>query len=150
MQVPSPLSAGSCGRWVALTQVDSFTMMKCQNRCAWHEHRTKRNSMGTSSRNSPRICGYCNCAELPPGRLWSYETLHLRSPLCKHPFQPSPYPRAQVPYQLKILRLRTQTWLDHIPTHMYFCRSGHRPSYSQRHCTLCPGSVLGDETHIYY
>jgi hypothetical protein len=53
-----------------------------------------------------------------------------------------------VPYQLNLLRLRTQAWLDHIPTHMHFCVSGHRPSYSQRHCTLCPGGVLGDETQV--
>ena len=31
---------------------------------------------------------------------------------------------------------------------LHYCRSGHRPSYSQRHCTLCSGGVLGDETHI--
>ena len=84
----------------------------------------------------------------PPGRLWAYVNLHLGVPLRRHLFQPAPYLRANSPYQLMLLRLRAQSWPNHIPTHMHYSRTGHRPDYPQRYCALCPGDVTGDETHI--
>ena len=141
-----------------MTQIASPTMPKCQNLCASYQRARQDNkeksyryfleklALGKWLQITPVVSELR--AEPPPDRLWSYVNLHLRSPLCRHLFQPSPYLRAQVTYQLKLLRLRTQVWLDHIPTHMHHCRSGHRPSYSQRHCTLCTGCILGDETHM--
>jgi len=54
----------------------------------------------------------------PPIRLRAYVTLHLHLPIRRSLFKAAPYLRAHAPNILALLRLRTQSCADWIPTHI--------------------------------
>jgi len=84
----------------------------------------------------------------PPSRLRAYVDLHLHLPIHWSLFKASPYLRVRPPNILALLRLRTQSCVDWIPTHMHFNRSGCQPDYPDHFCPLCPSCLLGDELHM--
>jgi len=52
-----------------------------------------------------------------------------------------------------MLRVRTQSWIDYIPSHLHYQRGpADQAPYRDRLCPLClpaAGPVLGDEKHIH-
>ena len=83
-----------------------------------------------------------------PGRVSTYVNLFL-DPSRKNLFRPAPYLSDRSnSYQLELLRLRTQGWIDLIPTHLHYGKRGPRLDYAHRCCPHCqPSQVLGDESH---
>jgi len=74
---------------------------------------------------------------------------HLR----QEPVLTCPIPDHQnAKYQLEMLRVRTQSWIDYIPSHLHYQRGPvDQAPYRDRLCPLClpaAGPVLGDEKHI--
>ena len=68
-------------------------------------------------------------------------------------YRPAPYLTHQnAKYQLEMLRVRTQSWIDYIPSHLHYQRGpADQAPYQDRLCPLClpaAGPVLGDEKHI--
>jgi len=90
----------------------------------------------------------------PPGRLRAYVHWHLSSDtLGRNLYRPAPYLIHQnAKYQLEMLRVRTQSWIDYIPSHLHYQRGqADQAPYQDRLCPLClpaAGPVLGDEKHI--
>jgi len=79
---------------------------------------------------------------------------HLSSDtLGRNLHRPAPYLTHQnAKYQLEMLRIRTQSWIDYIPSLLHY---RHRPAdqahYQDRLCPLClpaAGQTLGDTKHI--
>ena len=73
-----------------------------------------------------------NNVRLGPGRLSTYVELYLDNSR-RNLFRPAPYlSNLSNSYQLELLRIRTQGWTDHIPTHLYYGKGGPRQDYSHR------------------
>jgi len=90
----------------------------------------------------------------PPGRLRAHVHWHLSSDtLGRNLYRPAPHLTHQnAKYQLEMLRIRTQSWIDYIPSHLYYQRGpADQAPYQDRLCPLCllaTGPTLGDEKHI--
>jgi len=90
----------------------------------------------------------------PLGRLRAYVHWHLSSDtLGRNLYRPASYLTHQnAKYQLEMLRVRTQSWIDYIPSHLHYQRGpADQAPYQDRLCRLClpaAGPVLGDEKHI--
>ena len=55
-----------------------------------------------------------------PGRPQAYVYWHLRDTHRTNLYRPAPYLTHQdAPYQLELLRIRTQCWVEYIPTHLH-------------------------------
>jgi len=55
------------------------------------------------------------------------------------------------PYQLELLRIRTQHTIHIIPFHLHYAFRNPRAAYQDRVCPYCLASgarILGDELHI--
>jgi len=67
-------------------------------------------------------------------------------------YKPAPYPTHQSsPYQLELLRIRTQHTIHIIPAHLHYAFRNPRAAYQDRVCPYCLASgtrILGDELHI--
>ena len=76
----------------------------------------------------------------PPGRLSAYVHWHLSSDnLGRNLYRPTPYPTHQnTKYQLEMFRIRTQSWIDYIQSHLHY---QHDPvdqaPYQDRLSPLC-------------
>jgi len=90
----------------------------------------------------------------PPGQLKAYAHWHLSSDtLGRNLYRPASYLTHQnAKYQLEMVRFRTQSWIDYIPSHLHYQRGpADQAPYQDRLCPLClpaAGPVLGDEKHI--
>ena len=111
----------------------------------------------TESTHTP-LCPSVQQAE-PQNHEKSYEKLcskkwmqHLQSELLGplgqlRAYRHAPYQNAK--YELEMLRIRTQSSIDYIPSHLHYQRD--QAPYQDRLCPLClpaAGPVLGDEKHI--
>jgi len=67
-------------------------------------------------------------------------------------YKPAPYLTHQSsPYQLELLRIRTQHTIHIIPSHLHYAFQNPRAAYQDRVCPYCFASstrILGDELHI--
>jgi len=67
-------------------------------------------------------------------------------------YKPAPYLTHQSsPYQLELLRIRTQHTIHIIPSHLHYAFRNPRADYQDRVCPYCLASgtrILGDELHI--
>jgi len=67
-------------------------------------------------------------------------------------YKPAPYlTHPSCPYQLELLRLRTQQTIHIIPSHLHYAFKAPRADYQDRVCKHCLDkgtTVLGDEIHI--
>ena len=88
----------------------------------------------------------------PPGRLRAYVRWHLHSKLNRNMYKPAPYLTHQsAPFQLELLRIRTQSMIHLIPTHLHYGIGTPRADYEDRVCPYClmtGTQILGDEVHI--
>jgi len=90
----------------------------------------------------------------PPSRLRSYVHWHLSSDtLGRNLYRPAPHLTHQnAKYQLEMLRIRTQSWIDYTPSHLHYQRGpADQAPYQDRLCPLClPAAppVLVDEKHM--
>ena len=85
-----------------------------------------------------------------PARIPAYVHYNTRDleqvNLCK----PASYLSIHHGHALDLIRLRTQTWPQYIPTHLHFSGRKVRQEYQHRHCEYChQQGVLGDETHVF-
>jgi len=89
-----------------------------------------------------------------PPRSVAYVHWHLSSnTLGRNLYRPAPYlTHENATYQLEMLRIRTQSWIDYIPSHMRYQRGpADQAHYQDRLFPLClpaAGPTLGDEKHI--
>jgi len=77
----------------------------------------------------------------PPGLLRTYVHWHLSSDtLNRNLYRPAPYPTHQnAKYQLEMLRIRTQSWIDYIPSHLHYQRGpGDLTKIGCAHCAYLP------------
>ena len=88
----------------------------------------------------------------PPGRLRAYVHWHFDSKQKRNMYKPAPYLTHQSPsYQLELLRIRTQSMIHLIPSHLHYALRGPRLDYQDRTCPYCllTGThTLGDEVHV--
>jgi len=88
----------------------------------------------------------------PPGRVRAYVHWHLHNKHKRSMYKPAPYPTHQSsPYQLELLRIRTQHTIHIIPAHLHYAFRNPRAAYQDRVCPYCLASgtrILGDELHI--
>jgi len=90
----------------------------------------------------------------PPGRLRAYVHWDLSSDTWgRNLYRPAPYLTHQnAKYQLEIISIQTQSWIDYIPSHLHYQRGpADQTPYQDRLCPLClpaAGPVLADEKHI--
>jgi len=67
-------------------------------------------------------------------------------------YKPAPYlTHYSSPYQLELLRIRTQHTIHIIPSHLHYAFRNPRAEYQDRVCPYCLASgtwILGDELHI--
>jgi len=88
----------------------------------------------------------------PPGRVRAYVHWHLHNKHKRSMYKPAPYlTHPSCPYQLELLRLRTQDTIHIIPSHLHYALKVPRTDYQDRVCPHCfdkGTTVLGDEIHI--
>ena len=88
----------------------------------------------------------------PPGRARVYVHWHLHNKHKCSLYKPAPYLTHQSsPYQLELLRIRTQHTIYIIPTHLHYAFRNPRADYQDRVCPCCLTTgtrILGDELHI--
>jgi hypothetical protein len=88
----------------------------------------------------------------PPGRVRAYVHWHLHNKHNRSLYKPAPYLTHQsCPYQLELLRIRTQHTVHIIPSQLHYAYHHSRADYQNRVCPHCLAngtSVLGDELHI--
>jgi len=91
----------------------------------------------------------------PPGRVRAYHTgihWHLHNKHKRSMYKPAPYlTHPSCPYQLELLRIRTQHTIHIIPSHLHYAFKAPRADYQDRVCPHCLDkgtTVLGDEIHI--
>jgi len=88
----------------------------------------------------------------PPGRVRAYVHWHLHNKHKRSMYKPAPYlTHPSCPYQLELLRLRTQHTIHIIPSHLHYAFKAPRADYQDRVCPHCLDkgtTVLGDEIHI--
>jgi len=89
----------------------------------------------------------------PPGRVRAYVHWHLHSKHKRSMYKPAPYlTHPSCPYQLELLRLRTQHTIHMIiPSYLQYAFKAPRAAYQDRVCPHCLDkgtTVLGDEIHI--
>ena len=88
----------------------------------------------------------------PPGRVRAYVHWHLYNKHKRSMYKPAPYlTHPSCPYQLELLRLRTQHTVHIIPSHLHYALKTPRAAYQDRVCPHCLDqgtTVLGDELHI--
>jgi len=91
----------------------------------------------------------------PPGRAMAYVHWHLHSKHKRSLYKPAPYPTHQSsPYQLELLRIRTQHTIHFIPSHLQYAFRNPRADYQDRvipYClatgtTVVPGSLVMSST----
>ena len=91
-------------------------------------------------------------AYTPPGRVRAYVHWHLHNKNKRSMFKPAPYLTHQsCPYQLELLRIRTQQNIYIVPFQLYYAFQHARADYKDRvcmHCLATGTTVLGDELHI--
>jgi len=90
----------------------------------------------------------------PPGRVRAYAHWHLHNKNKRSMYKPAPYlTHPSCPYQLELLRLRTQLTIHIIPSHLHYAFKAPQADYQDRVCPHCfdkGTTVLGDEFHIIY
>jgi len=88
----------------------------------------------------------------PPGQVRAYVHWHLHNKHNRSMYKPTPYLTHQSsPYQLELLRIRTQHTIHIIPSHLHYAFRNPRAAYQDRVCPYCLASgtrILGDEHHI--
>jgi len=88
----------------------------------------------------------------PSGRVRAYVHWHLHNKHKHSMYKPAPYLTHQCcPYQLELLRIRTQHTIHIIPSHLHYALRHARADYTDRvcpHCLAAGITVLGDEMHI--
>jgi len=88
----------------------------------------------------------------PGGRVRAYVHWHLHNKHKRSMYKPAPYPtHPSCPYQLELLRLRTQHTIHTIPSHLHYTFKAPRADYHHwvcKHCLDKGTTVLGDEIHI--
>jgi len=88
----------------------------------------------------------------PPGQVRAYVHWHLHNKHKSSMYKPAPYlTHPSCPYQLELLRLRTQHTIHIIPSHLHYAFKAPRAAYQDRVCPHCLDkgtTVLGDEIHI--
>jgi len=71
----------------------------------------------------------------PPGRVRAYVHWHLHNKYKRSMYKPAPYLTHQSsPYQLELLRIRTQHTLHIIPSHLHYAFQNPRADYQERVC----------------
>jgi len=87
----------------------------------------------------------------PPGRVRAYVHWHLHNKHKRIMYKPAPYlTHSSCPYQLELLRIRTQDTIHIIPFHLHYALRNPRADYKDRVCPHCLHTgtpVLGDEVH---
>jgi len=88
----------------------------------------------------------------PPRRVRAYVHWHLHNKHKRGMYKPAPYLTHQSsPYQLELLRIRTQNTIHIIPAHLHYAFQNPRDTYQDCVCPYCLASgmrILGDELHI--
>jgi len=88
----------------------------------------------------------------PPGRVRAYVHWYLHNKHKRSMYKPAPYFTHQCcPYQLELLRIRTEHTMHIIHSHLHYAFRHARADYKDRVCLHCPAAgitVLGDEIHI--
>ena len=82
----------------------------------------------------------------------AYVHWHLHNKHKRSMYKPAPYlTHTSCPYQLELLRLRTQQTIHIIPSHLHYAFKAPRAAYQDRVCPHCfdkGTTVLGDEICI--
>ena len=149
----------------AVCHVDmaSVTLLPlCLQTWIWPKPLTKRSH--TRNFLSPNALASSGSILTPPGRVRAYVHLHLHNThkayvhLHLHNthkcsiYKPAPYlTHPSCPYQLELLRIRSQDTIHIIPSHLHYAFRAPRADYQDRVCphSLAKGIiVLGDEPHI--
>jgi len=88
----------------------------------------------------------------PPGRVRAYVHWHLHNKHKRSMYKPAPCLTHQSsPYQLDLLRIRTQHTIHIIPSHLLYAFQNPQADYQNRVCPYCLASgtrILVDELHI--
>jgi len=90
----------------------------------------------------------------PLGRARAYvpRDWHLHNKHKCNMYKPTPYLTHQSsPYQLELLRIRSQHTIHIIPSHLHYAFRNPRAAYQDRTCPYCRSTgttILGDELHM--
>jgi len=139
--------------FVRLTEIESTHTPLCPHHCSKPNCRTRKSNRKILEKLCSKQWMQHLQSELlgPPGRLRAYVHWHLSNDtLGRNLYRPAPYPTHQnAKYQLEMLRIRTQRWIDYIPSHLH-CQRGpaHQAPYQVPLCLPATGPTLGDEKHI--
>jgi hypothetical protein len=74
----------------------------------------------------------------PPGRVRAYVQWHLHKKHKRSMYKPAPYlTHPSCPYQLELLRIRTQHTIHIIPSHLHYASRALRADFQDRVCLHC-------------